>query len=103
LRKLIITERNRSRGVTTHIPHIYIIILFYIFVGGICGSPFLSGVPDRNRETNKKKWQTKGQYIIYAEKENNSSYTVYSTNSPFWFWFFTDNEKHYKINKKVVE
>lgn len=41
-----------------------------------------------------RKWKPKGQYVIYEEDN-----IVYSTDSPFWYWFFKNNELRYKVNK----
>jgi Tol biopolymer transport system component len=51
-----------------------------------------------------KKWKPKGQYIIFSEKEDDGSISVYSTDSVFWRDFFKSSEEldktKYKVNKK---
>jgi len=40
-----------------------------------------------NRSSSRK-WKTKGQYIVWVEKEEDGSFVVYSTNSIFWRDFY---------------
>ena len=43
---------------------------------------------NRNRKNRNQKWQPKGKYVIWVEKNEDGSLEVYSTDSVFWRDFF---------------